>query len=397
MNWETYKQQVAGSREVIVFPFFLAQLSGASGTGVDIGCGNGDLTAHISGSTRRVVGVDCDKQLLKDARLLHRGMHFVYGEVDKNSLPAIGITFDFAFSNCCLCHLSDEGVYSLLMDLFSSMREGADLVFTVPSPTWAREMYSDIKYEKSGISAVPRFGARQHFRTPEWYVSALDKCGFDLVSHEEIEIPDDIRLESRYRDNVGRGLFSAFVTKRGKILPNADVMKAAFDVAHDNRKLEIQLFWQRSLFFWGFVAAALLGYGAAYKDHSNLALVFALFGLVCSVVWSAGNRGSKYWQEYWEKKVTFFQHYSTGNIFYDRDPKTAKIYDVYAPRRMSVSKLTMAMSDYAVVLWLALIGHWTALRYFPPSPELNKFVLPAAIVLTLGYCVYFLWRSKSED
>jgi hypothetical protein len=68
----------------------------------------------------------------------------------------------------------------------------------------------------------------------------------------------------------------------------------AFDVAVDTRKLEIQLFWNRSLFFWGFIASAFVGYAALRQHGSDLAVVVACFGVVCSVAWSLANHGSKY-------------------------------------------------------------------------------------------------------
>ena len=78
-----------------------------------------------------------------------------------------------------------------------------------------------------------------------------------------------------------------------------------FDVAADVRKFEIGLFWQRSLFFWGFIGAAFIAYAAlGRKDNSDplAQLAVACFGFVCSTAWTLQNRGSKYWQEAWETK-----------------------------------------------------------------------------------------------
>lgn len=396
MNWDQYKTEVAGSRAVIVFPFFESSLSNSSGIGVDVGCGNGDLTSHIAKSANAsVVGTDSDGKSLQEARKNHPELHFVRGAVEKNALSSIGLIFDFAFSNCCFCHLSDDGVHDALYDLFSCMREGGEFVLLVPSISWAKEMYGEVSYEVSGITAVPRYGGRQYFRSADWYAAGLRKCGFEVVSHHEIAIPSDERLEERYLERAGRVLFSGFVAKRSGALPSSKEMEKAFDVAHDNRKLEIQLFWQRSLFFWGFVAAALVGYGAAYNAKSDLQLLFALFGLVCSVVWSAGNRGSKYWQEYWENKVNLLQHYVTGNIFYDRKPSAPDLFDVFAARRTSVSKLTMALSDYAVFLWLVLC---ILSAYRTSHMEWPKLVAVVSMqVATLMYCLWIVRKSKSED
>lgn len=396
MDWSAYKCQVEGSREVIVFPYFEQNLSALGGVAVDLGCGDGDLTNHIADVTGAyAVGIDADPKKIEQARSRYAGPHFLHGRIDKNSLSSAGLVFDFAFSNCCFCHLSDEAVHETLFDLYSVMKEGGNFVLLVPSLEWAKEMYSDVAYETSGISAVPRQGGRQFFRPKEWYAAALSRCGFQVTVSEDLRIPDDERLEDRYRQKVGVSLFSALSATRVGQLPDSEAMGKAFEIAHDNRKLEIQLFWQRSLFFWGFVAAALVAYGAAYNATSSLQIVFALFGLVCSVVWSAGNRGSKYWQEYWEGKVNLFQHYVTGNIFYDRSPQSPRLFDVFAARRTSVSKLTMALSDYAVFLWLMLCVVST---YKTANlPRLIWFGLVIVELSTLVYCLWMVRRSKSED
>ena len=50
-----------------------------------------------------------------------------------------------------------------------------------------------------------------------------------------------------------------------------------FDVSIQIRNLEIDLFWKRSLFFWGFIAAAFGGYAALRNSQSDLAIVVACF------------------------------------------------------------------------------------------------------------------------
>jgi len=400
MNWGEYKRAVEKSREFIVFPFFDEHLSRQKGIGVDIGCGDGDLTHHLSSRwLLSLVGVDKDIGSLNIASSIenHR-IHFIQGDTEKNIISSIGITFDFAVSNCCLSHISDQGIYKLFVDLHNCLKPGAELVFLVPCIAWAREMYSGIEVVPSGITAVPRYGGRQHFRLAEWYVAALEKCGFELVNHSELAIPDMEGLEPRYREKAGASLFSAFVAKRSKEMPNIKSLRKAFDVAHENRKLEITLFWQRSLFFWGFVATALVGYATSYGKNAELSFIFAIFGLICSVIWALGNRGSKYWQKYWEEKVNFYQHYTTGELFFDRLPGEPKFNELYAARRVSVSKLTMALSDYMILMWFFLCCNAVI--------ELNKLIFPSwvneygsvlFVVMTLIYCLLVIRHMETED
>jgi hypothetical protein len=52
-------------------------------------------------------------------------------------------------------------------------------------------------------------------------------------------------------------------------LPDSDQNKKILDYAVDVRKLEIGLFWTRSLFFWGFTTTTIAAYGASYHLGSN--------------------------------------------------------------------------------------------------------------------------------
>ena len=74
-----------------------------------------------------------------------------------------------------------------------------------------------------------------------------------------------------------------------------------FDVSVQTRNLEIELFWKRSLFFWGFISAAFIGYAALRQ--SDLRILLACFGMVCSCAWTLVNRGSKYCRRLGKRKL----------------------------------------------------------------------------------------------
>jgi hypothetical protein len=95
-----------------------------------------------------------------------------------------------------------------------------------------------------------------------------------------------------------------------------------FEAAGEARSLEIGLFWQRSVVFWGFTAAAFVGVATSLEKHPRLALLLSCFGLVCSVCWSLANRGSKYWYEAWETKVHREEHAIGGPLFGKIEPPT---------------------------------------------------------------------------
>ena len=175
--------------------------------------------------------------------------------------------------------------------------------------------------------------------------------------------------------------------------------KAQYEFACKARELELDLFWKRSLFFWGFIGAAFLAF-ANLRDNFALSAVIASFGLVCSVVWTLANRGSKFWYESWEQKVQKSEVQVTGRWFGEAEESKADLAWLQS-RRFSVSKLAIALSDYTAALWASLLLSRLALLAIPHrmSPE---FRLRAAVGFAAASVVYaaaliFLTRSKRED
>lgn len=171
-------------------------------------------------------------------------------------------------------------------------------------------------------------------------------------------------------------------------------VEEAFRYAFETRKFEIGLFWQRSLFFWGFIAAAFVAYAAIATQgtpDNTLLLGIACFGVVCSVAWTLANRGSKYWQAAWEAKLETYEEDLLGVRLFSAS---------YTPRKRawwgewhySVSRLTMALSDFTVGLWLFL-----AIRTLPPFHWPVALDAPALmLIVTILYVLFMLVFGRSE-
>ena len=130
-----------------------------------------------------------------------------------------------------------------------------------------------------------------------------------------------------------------------------------YEVSLETRKFEIDLFWRRSIFFWGFIAAAFIAYASYSGDKTYnpyLRIIISFFGFACSFCWTLVNRGSKYWQENWEHQVDIIEDKVTGPLF--KIPAaidTTKNWWLRA-RKYSVSKITIALSDYVVLVWAGM-------------------------------------------
>jgi len=176
----------------------------------------------------------------------------------------------------------------------------------------------------------------------------------------------------------------------------SEELKKKYDVALATRNFEIELFWKRSVFFWGFIASAFIGYATVIKSSPSLALLIACFGLVCSVAWSLVNRGSKYWQENWETIVAEIEDDVTGSLFKKRGEQKKKGFWL-SSRKFSVSKVTIALSDFTVIIWFCVLGYHL-LKVFKLTTSIP---LTTATVLVISASLIFsgimLWFGKSSD
>lgn len=160
----------------------------------------------------------------------------------------------------------------------------------------------------------------------------------------------------------------------------ADILK----YATETRRFEIERFWQRSLFFWGFIGAALIAYAAISKSDVDpiLPLAIACFGAVSSVAWTLQNRGSKYWQEAWEDKIKAVEIDVLGApLFSNIEPVRNR--HIWGAIRYSVSKLAIALSDFTVLVWGFLIWKSHPRQYFHTDLDLADWITVIAMMYTI--------------
>jgi hypothetical protein len=153
-----------------------------------------------------------------------------------------------------------------------------------------------------------------------------------------------------------------------------------YDIAIATRNFEIELFWKRSLFFWGFIAAAFIGYTTIIEFDRRLAIVIASFGFVCSFAWTLVNRGSKRWQENWEILVFEIENEVTGSLFKERREKEIKSTWL-AAKKFSVSKITIALSDFTVLIWLILMVPHSSIHIYEAIVSIGSIFFAVAMLI----------------
>lgn len=181
--------------------------------------------------------------------------------------------------------------------------------------------------------------------------------------------------------------------------PLKDRAEKALDLALDIRKFEIELYWKRATYFWAFIAAALAGYAVVYKagepnPNAWLSLLFSSLGLMFSTAWYLVNRGSKFWQNNWERHVDLLEDQVLGPLYKTIARGVDGSNPLTAPAQYSVSKINQMLSLFVVFFWLILFAG----SLFPISTNLPIDWLKVLLVLltACGVGCLLVWGSSEN-
>ncbi|MBB1407584.1 hypothetical protein [Pseudoalteromonas sp. SG44-17] len=177
----------------------------------------------------------------------------------------------------------------------------------------------------------------------------------------------------------------------------------ALEHALDIRKFEIELYWKRATYFWTFIGAIFAGFiaiqASSVDEKQDLSVILSCLGVVFSFAWVCVNRGSKQWQENWEKHVDMLEDKVTGPLYKvvlrRNAPKGIKensIHLITGPSPISVSKINLLISLYVTVLWCFLL--FNSLPEFSCSAPIH-WLYTSLIGLSLVTCISFITLART--
>jgi hypothetical protein len=98
-----------------------------------------------------------------------------------------------------------------------------------------------------------------------------------------------------------------------------------------------------------------VGFGALFREpDKEFAVAIACFGFVCSIAWTLANRGSRYWSSFWRQRVEDIEGDVLGGSLFRVDDVIVPQRGFWGSRSYSVTRLTMALSDFSVLIWMTL-------------------------------------------
>ncbi|AAS97312.1 RipA family octameric membrane protein [Nitratidesulfovibrio vulgaris] len=134
-----------------------------------------------------------------------------------------------------------------------------------------------------------------------------------------------------------------------------ELKKKLLERSWATREFEIELYWKRAIYFWGFTAtigaALIASMNPKYPHPDWFKLLVCGLGFVLSWAWFRSSQGSKFWQENWEAHVDLVEgdvHGKLYQVVIRQDD--AKGHLECAP--YSVSKINQVVSLVVAAVWL---------------------------------------------
>lgn len=189
-------------------------------------------------------------------------------------------------------------------------------------------------------------------------------------------------------------------------------LKDAFDFANSCRDNEIDRFWSRGTYFWGFIAASFGAYmvvfSASLKDGEKISLpniiamsfisktALLVLSFICFVFcfsWMVAHKGSKFWQRNWETHISYLGSKHIGNIYTtwlntkangcEKNPFSSKAYDY------SVSKISYLDSLLLTFCSLLFVLFNVAVMVMSFLPDFNDKIKEKSDTLTCVEIIVF--------
>lgn len=171
--------------------------------------------------------------------------------------------------------------------------------------------------------------------------------------------------------------------------------------AYDIRKFELDLYWKRATYFWGFLIAIFTAFFIAIDSSKKIGFhiqfLIICMGLVFSFAWYLVNRGSTYWVTNYERVIDTIEEYK-GISFYNLNLKNDNEFLKISYFPFSVSRINITISLFVVIIWLGLFLN--ALFYNIKNstgyclPNIDCKIL--AITVATFYFIYQLIESVSQ-
>lgn len=190
-----------------------------------------------------------------------------------------------------------------------------------------------------------------------------------------------------------------------------ETKKKAFELAHEIRKFEIDLFWKRGTYYWAFILASftafffVLGIEKISETKRQFYLCLtSFFAFLFSWLWVYMNKGSAFWQKNWEVHIDLLENEFSGDlykVFLNTKGKCKSFFSLDA-YDYSVTRITMFGSivlavcagvNFVLQVCFFVGKNWGCLKEFVKKcfGSVESFSFLLALILVLLLLLFFVF------
>ena len=174
-------------------------------TMLDLGCGNGALTAQFADKGLQVIGMDASAAMLERARQMYPELTFMQADATAFSLPE---PVDAVFSNAVLHWIDEARQSAALHCIYRALVPGGQFVFEMGGYGCNRLIHGALAAAFSRRGRTYR--RPQYFPTIGQYTPLLEQAGFKVVYATLFDRPTRLQGERGLQDWICMFVKSAF-------------------------------------------------------------------------------------------------------------------------------------------------------------------------------------------
>lgn len=182
---------------------------------------------------------------------------------------------------------------------------------------------------------------------------------------------------------------------------HSSALKEALDI----RKFEIDLYWRRTGFFWAFITIIYTALFSVFCKYIECPVKYSIFvpvistlsglGFFFSIAWHMVNKGSKFWQENWEKHVSLLEESDIGPLYdvYLNPKTTGSRWNPTKEFDFSVTKVNMWASFIMIVC--SFFGCFGCNYFLWNKTDKNLFIILPCVVI--GILIFLLVKFSDGN
>jgi hypothetical protein len=165
-------------------------------------------------------------------------------------------------------------------------------------------------------------------------------------------------------------------------------------------KMEIDMYWKRSTFYWTIIGAIFAGYfliSGSINDNTRLKLLVESLGVIVSLSWYLVFRGSKFWDIHWINKIQEIKNNNLLDIVKEEKQSYGKIFNLFRPFPFAITKINLILSFFILLVWVVLMIETNIENYRFSLKHMNIYAILINALTASTFVMLIVFSIRKEN